>query len=469
VTVSPGLKGFAGRKLAPFPSECDSSRPECLPVSEPVTLIPVRSFFDAPRKLIWVAGAAASLPSEGKTATGTLVPAEVLTSATMKSAAITTAPATKSLTRFDKAQIVASGVRPPDRRFRRRPLFILAARRQMRAIGALAGTVIVLGALVAPGWAVDPVHDSLIYCNGSLDGGASGAFTDREHTINVGDPPLPSGVRRKLMTIDGVSTPVMQSGPRRAREAVVFVHGNPGSSRDFDTLVAQTGRFARAVAFDVPGFGHANDRPGGPYTTRGAARFIEDLTRRLGIRRVHLVLHDFGGPWGLEWGVEHGDRLASVVLIDTGVFIGYYGHPAALVWHTPLAGEVQVATTTRQTFTGYLQANNPRPLPGRFVDRMYDDFDRGTRCAMLHYYRDISNPDQMGRRQAAALRRRVRPALVVWGARDPYVPASLAQTQKQAFPAAQIHGLQGDGHWPFVDEPRRVSRLVIPFLRRVVH
>ena len=217
VTVSPGLKGFAGRKLAPFPSECDSSRPECLPVSEPVTLIPVRSFFDAPRKLIWVAAVAASLPSEGKTATGTLVPAEVLTSATMKSAAITTAPATKSLTRFDKAQIVASGVRPPDRRFRRRPLFILAARRQMRAIGALAGTVIVLGALVAPGWAVDPVHDSLIYCNGSLDGGASGAFTDREHTVIVGDPPLPPGVRRERITIDGVSTPVMQCGPRRAR------------------------------------------------------------------------------------------------------------------------------------------------------------------------------------------------------------------------------------------------------------
>src|SRR5439155_16055119 len=167
----------------------------------------------------------------------------------------------------------------------------------MRAIGALAaGAVIALGSLVAPGWAVDPMHDSLVYCKGSLDGGASGAFTDMEHRIVVGDPPIPPRVRRKRMTIDGVSTPVMESGPRRAREAVVFVHGNPGSSRDFDSLVAQTGRFARAVAFDVPGFGHADDRPGGPYTTRGAARFIEDLTRRLGIRRVHLVLHDFGGP-----------------------------------------------------------------------------------------------------------------------------------------------------------------------------
>ena len=78
-----------------------------------------------------------------------------------------------------------------------------------------------------------------------------------------------------------------------------------------------------------------------------------------------------------------------------------------------------------------------------------------------------TNPDQMGRQQAAALRKRSRPALVVWGKQDPYVPESLAAKQKQAFPRAEIHVLPGDGHWPFVDEPRRVRDLVIPFLRRV--
>jgi pimeloyl-ACP methyl ester carboxylesterase len=324
-------------------------------------------------------------------------------------------------------------------------------------------------ALALPAWGEDPIHDSLVYCDGGADGGAAGAATDAEHTIVVGDPPFPPRVRDERMTVDGVSTRVVEAGPRTAEEAVVFVHGNPGSSRDFDSFVAQTGGFARAVAFDVPGFGHSDDRRGGPYTTTGAARFIDDLTKRLGIQRVHMVLHDFGGPWGLEWGRFHGDRLESVVLIDTGVFIGYYGHPSALVWHTPVTGEVYMGATTRQTFTAFLQANNPKPLPSRFVDRMYDDFDRATRCASLHYYRAVSNPDQMGRDQAASLKKRVRPALVVWGAQDPYVPVSLAKTQKQAFPAAEIHVLQGDGHWPFVDEPKRVLGLVEPFLRRVVH
>ena len=44
------------------------------------------------------------------------------------------------------------------------------------------------------------------------------------------------------------------------REAVVFLHGNPGSSADWEPLLAATGRRWRAVAWDAPGFGHAATR-----------------------------------------------------------------------------------------------------------------------------------------------------------------------------------------------------------------
>ena len=314
----------------------------------------------------------------------------------------------------------------------------------------------------------DPMHDSLYYCQGGYDHGAAGAPTDAEHTIKVGDPPLPPHVRQYRLKIDGRYTRVVEAGPATATEAAVFVHGNPGSSRDFDALVAAAGRNGRAVAFDVPGMGHADDRPGGDYTVDGAAEFIEDVRARLGIERVHMVLHDFGGPWGLQWAVHHPDRLASVALIDTGVFIGYYGHPIALAYHTPIVGELDMATTTRQTFTDSLQAQNPKPLPERFVDRMYDDYDHNTRCAALSYYRSIANPDAMGKAQAKVLRKRRRPALVLWGKKDPYVPVSLARTQLQAFPGARIVIRPNDGHWPFIDEPAAARDTIVPFLHRVV-
>lgn len=332
--------------------------------------------------------------------------------------------------------------------------------------------VVALGAgtaLAVPGGIAEPLDRSLYYCDGTLDGGASGALTDAEHSVLVGDPPLPAGVRERRITAGGVSTRVLEAGPADAEEAVVFVHGNPGSARDFDALVEATGEFARAVSFDVHGFGEADDRPGLEYTVDGVADYLEGLLSELGIRRVHLVLHDFGGPFGLQWGVQHPDALQSVLLINTGVFIGYFGHPAALSYATGGVGEADMATLTRDRFTQTIQAQNPDPLPSAFLDRMYDHYDRATRCAALQYYRSIENPDEFGRAQAAELRKRPRPALVIWGEDDPYIPADVARRQDQAFPGARVEFLPDTGHWPFVEEPQRTLELAIPFLRETVN
>jgi pimeloyl-ACP methyl ester carboxylesterase len=56
-------------------------------------------------------------------------------------------------------------------------------------------------------------------------------------------------------TIAGVRTVVMQSGPEASEEAIVFVHGNPGFSRDWEDLMERAGTICRCVAPDMPGFG----------------------------------------------------------------------------------------------------------------------------------------------------------------------------------------------------------------------
>ena len=61
-----------------------------------------------------------------------------------------------------------------------------------------------------------------------------------------------------------------------------------------------------------------------------------------------------------------------------------------------------------------------------------------------------------------------RPALVVWGAPDPYLPVSMAEQQRSAFPEAEVVILEDSGHWPFADDPDAVGRPVEAFLRRAV-
>ncbi len=291
---------------------------------------------------------------------------------------------------------------------------------------------------------------------------------DRPAGIHADGPPPPAVVAQTRLRVDGVTVPVSTSGPPESAEAVVLVHGNPGSRRDWDDMLSRIAPFVRAVALDMPGFGKADKPDDFSYTVEGYASFLQSALNELGVERAHLVLHDFGGPWGLEWGVRNPDRLASAVLINTGALVGYRWHYLARIWRTALAGEAFQGATTRSGLRTALRHGNPRGLPRAFVDRMYDDMDAETRRAILRLYRSTDDPDALGRRQADGLRPLDRPALVVWGAHDPYIPVTMAARQREAFPNAEIAVLKDSGHWPFVDDPDAVGRLVEPFLRRAV-
>jgi pimeloyl-ACP methyl ester carboxylesterase len=271
-------------------------------------------------------------------------------------------------------------------------------------------------------------------------------------------------VREAQLVVDGVRVPVREAGPPGHDEAIVFVHGNPGSSRDWDDLLARTGEFARAVAPDMPGFGRAEKPDDFEYTVQGYARFLACTLDALGVRRAHLVLHDFGGPWGLAWAGAHPDAVASVVLINIGVLIGYRWHYLARIWRTPVLGELFQATTTLAGFRLLLRHGNPRGLPRDFVERMYRDFDWGTKRAVLRLYR--ATPPGLLEAPLPTMRELDPPALVVWGGHDPYLPVENAERQREAFPSAEIAVLDGSGHWPMADDPERVADLVVPFLRR---
>ncbi|WP_328499715.1 alpha/beta hydrolase [Streptomyces sp. NBC_00457] len=273
-----------------------------------------------------------------------------------------------------------------------------------------------------------------------------------------------SSIRERELRVAGIRTVLRESGPADDREAVVFLHGSPGSSADWIGLLDSIGGKCRAVAWDAPGFGRAAKPSDFPHAVEGHAAFIGTALDTLGIDHAHLVVHDFGGPWGLTWAAAHPERFASAVLIDTGVLFGYRWHALARIWRTPVLGELFMATATRPTFRALLRRGNPRGLPREFMDRMYDDFDRRTRRAVLRLYRATDAAAATGP-LSAVLRPLRRPALVIWGAHDPYLPVAQAEIQRRTFPDAELVILDESGHWPFMDAPEAVAAAVTKFVQ----
>jgi len=272
-----------------------------------------------------------------------------------------------------------------------------------------------------------------------------------------------SDIRTTAVTVNGVASPTLQAGDQTAPEAVVFVHGNPGPKEDWLHLVDATGDFARAVAPDMPGYGAADKPKQFDYTASGYASHLNGIVGQLGIERVHLVMHDFGGAWGLMWAVQHPEAFASATLIDTGVLLDYRWHRLAKIWRTPGVGELFMATTNKKGFRMVIGHDNPR-LPSPQIERLYQSSSGWpTKRAILKLYR--ATPATAMGALRDPLRQLDRPALVVFGTDDAYIPFEQADRQRESFPSATVRLLEGLGHWPFLEDPARVDEHVIPFLR----
>jgi pimeloyl-ACP methyl ester carboxylesterase len=268
-----------------------------------------------------------------------------------------------------------------------------------------------------------------------------------------------------VQCVAGVRCVVHDSDPRQPT-AVVFVHGNPGPMDDWADMIPSISTFSRVVAMDMPGYGRSEHPRDFDYTIAGYGKFLGHLLSHLAVQRAHLVLHDFGCAWGLQWALRHPDRLLSLTLINCGVLEGYQWHGFAKIWQTPIIGELSQLVTTAWGTHKILNRMNPKPLPRSFVDRFMKYADWGHKRAVLKLYRaskdlDTALPDREKASFAESM-----PTCVIWGAGDPFVPVRFAEQQKKYFPSAEVHVLEGLGHWPFIDDGPRVLHLIEDFLRR---
>ena len=77
---------------------------------------------------------------------------------------------------------------------------------------------------------------------------------------------------------------------------------------------------------------------------------------------------------------------------------------------------------------------------------------------MLELYRS-ADPELLAAAGRATGRARC-PALVLWGLDDPYLPPRFGAAYAERLPNAELVGLEGAGHWPWLDRPELVERVI---------
>lgn len=228
---------------------------------------------------------------------------------------------------------------------------------------------------------------------------------------------------------------------------VLYLHGVPTDGDDWLAFLERTGGYAP----DLPGHGRSGKRGDLDYTMHGIGRFAEAFADARGLDRVRLVMHDWGAA-GLLFAMRSPERVERIVLIDAVPLLpGFRWHRVARIWRRRVLGELFMGAVSPWT-VGML---SPDLKPHARV--VAERFDQGTQRAVLRLYRGA--PEAELARAGADLGRVGCPGLVLWGERDPYIPAAFAQAYADALPGATARVVEGAGHWPWLQVPDVVEQV----------
>jgi pimeloyl-ACP methyl ester carboxylesterase len=255
--------------------------------------------------------------------------------------------------------------------------------------------------------------------------------------------------------------------------ALLFIHGLTGSQRNWAHLIDALDHEHRVLAPDL--FGHgASAKVMGDYSLGAHAATLRDLLDLLGIDRVTLVGHSFGGGIAMQFCYLFPERVERLVLVASGG-LGRDVSPllrAATVpgaeWVLPMIASGWVRRRV-EAAGRLLTSRGWRASPE--VTEVWRGFtslaDADTRRAFLATTRGVIDPGGQTVTAHDHLPMAIAiPTLVVWGTRDRMIPAWHATTAHDVIADSRVVLFEGAGHFPHLDQPERFAQLLSDFMKR---
>jgi pimeloyl-ACP methyl ester carboxylesterase len=267
---------------------------------------------------------------------------------------------------------------------------------------------------------------------------------------------------QKLHYIDEGSGPVL-----------LFIHGTPSWSFEYRNCIKELRSSYRCIAVDHIGFGLSDKPETYDYSTLNHSRTLERFILEKNLTDITLVVHDFGGPIGLNVAIHHPERFKKLVIINSWLWSSESDPDfRKLKWilKSPLLPFLYryLNFETRVLLPGSFGDNKP----GRDTRKHYTMPFSGRRQqgGTVSFTRSLLNDQQWfeelwDKKDAIS----AKPTLLIWGMKDPIIKPHNLEKFLTGFPNSHTLKLEACGHFPHEEAPDQVNGAISKFMETTGH
>ncbi|HSP36617.1 MAG TPA: alpha/beta fold hydrolase [Frankiaceae bacterium] len=283
---------------------------------------------------------------------------------------------------------------------------------------------------------------------------------------------MPASVVQKELSLHGhrITYRTADIAERRDAPVILLVHGIAGNAGQWDQVIPRLAEQFNVVAPDLLGHGQSA-KPRGDYSLGAYAVGLRDLLLALEHGSATVVGHSLGGGVAMQFAYAYPTMCERLVLVSSGG-LGKEVHgllkavtwPGA-EWVLPLLTARPVhavaSAVSRQVARTGLHAG---PDVAEMLRAFGSLTDPRARKAFIHTIRAVI--DVGGQRVSARDRlylAQLIPTMVVWGRRDPIIPATHGEHAHSVMPGSRLEIFDGVGHFPQVERPDDLARVLLEF------
>jgi pimeloyl-ACP methyl ester carboxylesterase len=226
---------------------------------------------------------------------------------------------------------------------------------------------------------------------------------------------------------------------------LVLVHGTPFSSYVWRDVVIALAEAMRVYAFDLPGFGSSEMRPGQDVSLAAQGKVLTELLEHWGLDAPAVAAHDIGGSVALRAHLLEGRDFGKIALMDA---------VALSPWGSPFYRLVQEHVGVFRRIPAYM---HEAMVAAYIRDATYVPMDDGTLRPYVEpwlgvegqeaFYRQIYQNDPRYTDEVQPLYGSIeRPVMIVWGEEDRWIPLQRGQELHEAIPGSQLRTIPRCAH-----------------------